>query len=181
MNLGDFMSAKEVWVFLLFIIGIVICYFLAHSAEAMDFYSVKIGDTEISYYVIEDTTRIYIEDVFDASVSNKAYYDKGLASVSLKNLGLSIQTYACYGKVGKKDCLEYYSKTTLPTLKEKETYPSSLTIMKDDTVLYEGEYMSDIRSIVTDAGRYYFIVDIEEQVFRKQKSVKLLFTVKVSE
>ena len=49
----------------------------------------------------------------------------------------------------------------------------SLKIMSPDTILYEGDYISDISKYITSKGRYYFNIEI-----KSRRTPKLLASVK---
>ena len=52
--------------------------------------------------------------------------------------------------------------------------------MKDDKTLYDGKYITNLKDLLKEDGRYYFIATIKERVVRTVKNTKLLFSVKVS-
>ena len=173
------MSAKEVWVLILGIIFVCLCYLLVNNREDMSFYEVNIGDNKINYYVIEDIKKLYIEDVIESNTLNKAYFKDGVLDIKRDNLSLDIKSYFCSDKNGKTDCKSKYSNSNLNLVSKNVSF-SSLTVMKDNNILYDGEYITDLNSIMKDNGRYYFIVNIKEKVVRTVKNTKILFSVKVS-
>lgn len=174
------MNGKEVFVLILGIVCIILCCILNKAKPNMDFYDVTIGSRKINYYVIEDVKKMYIEDVIESRTSSKAYFNKGELSVNKANLLLDIKSYFCSDKTGKKDCKEAYLTNSKLTLNKKDINPVNLTVMKDDSILYNGEYITDLSSVVKENGRYYFIVDLKQKILRTEKNIKLLFSVKVS-
>lgn len=175
------MSGKEISFLILGILCIVLSCCLLNYGEDMKFYRVLIGEEESSYYVMEDTNRIILEDVFSSNVHNKAYLDKNLLEVSLKNLKLNIQTFSCLEtQEGREiDCKSFYTNKIEPKLKEEKIIPTKLEIKRNNQILYSGTYLEDLTSIIKEEGRYYFVVTYEQKVVRTIKNTKLLFSVKV--
>lgn len=174
------MSAKEVWVLILGIVFVILCYFLANTKEDIGYYTVSIGDNKINYYVIENVKKLYIEDVIETNYENKAYFKDGLLEIKRDDLSLDIKSYFCSDKKGRVDCKSKYVNDSKITITEKNIDISKLTIMKDDKTLYDGKYITNLEDLLKEDGRYYFIVTMKERVVRTVKNTKLLFSVKVS-
>lgn len=174
------MSAKEVWVLILGIICVILCYFLANSSVNMNFYEISMGDKKVNYYVIEDVKKMYIEDVIEINKENKAYFNNGVFDVNLDDLNLSVRTLDCTDSKGKANCKVQYSSNNNFIFTDKGVAPSKLIVMKDEKTLYDGDYITDLSSIIKEKGRYYFIVNIKEKAMRTVRNIKLLFFVKVS-
>jgi len=159
----------------------VVCYFLLNNGEDMKFYTVKVGEKESSYFVMEDVSKIIIEDVIETKVHNDAYLNKELIEVSLKDLRLDMNVLYCYDKKNgnKIDCKSFYKNGKKPIVEEQKYVPVKLTINKNDEELYSGEYREDLNTIIKEIGRYYFTVTYEEKNIRKIKTTNILFSVKV--
>lgn len=147
----------------------------------MYFYSVKVGDKESSYYVMEDTSKIIIEDVIETSIHNDGYLNKELIEVSLKNLRLDMDVLYCYDKEGgnKINCKDFYTNGKTPVVEEQKFIPIKLDIKRNEEEIYSGEYREDLNSIIKEVGRYYFTVTYEEKKSRNIRTTKVLFSVKV--
>ena len=154
-----------------------------NKSEAMSYYKVQLGEEEVSYYVIENTEKKYIEDVIESKIENRQYVDRQLVEVKGNIPPLHISKYACTKESGVKtiDCKPFYKTEKLPFVKEVEENPSSLKILFKDEVIYQSIYKEDISDILTEKGRYYFIVTYESKSKKKDKMTKLLFSVKVVE
>ena len=178
-KLGDSMSGKEAACLILGIICVILICIFMNLGEDMNYYSVTIGGNESSYYVSEKTKRIYIEDVITSSVNNSGYVKKNLVTVSLKDLNLSVKSYNCSADSKQITCKSYYELDKEPKLIDKDMKPVNLKIMKKDEVIYDGEYQENLKNIIKEKGRYYFIVNYEQRVLKAIKQINILFSVKV--
>ncbi len=149
--------------------------------EPMHYYKVQVGEQEVSYYVIEDTKKIYIEDVIENKIENKQYVDRQLLEVGKNIPSIRISKYACTKENSERtiDCKPFYKTGKLPFIQEIEETPSSLKILFKDKVLYQSTYKEDISDLLKEEGRYYFIVTYESKNKKKEKMTKLLFSIKV--
>lgn len=177
------MGSKEISILVLAVLCIGISYFLLNNGEDMNYYQVLVGEEEVSYQVLEDTSRIYLKDVFESNVHNEAYSDKELVEVSLKKLSFHITKSQCYDKKGgnRIDCKPFYSDLKIPALVETTEFPTSLKIMRNEEIIYDGKYREDLNAIIKEKGRYYFIATYEELAFKSVKTTKLLFSIKVGD
>lgn len=175
------MDRKEVCILFLIIFAIVLGCFAANTGQDMNFYHVQIGNEEIAYQVIEDTSRLYIEDVFESHIHEEGYWQVPFKEVFLKDVRLKVEKYDCYEESLQKklNCKTFYTLAKKPPLKLVEEVPSSLVIMKDEKTIYDSVYVEDIHSFIQEKGRYYFIVTYKTHSFKSVKETKLLFTVKV--
>lgn len=152
-----------------------------NKSEAMQYYKIQVGEEEISYYVIENTTKKYIEDVIESKIENKQYVDRTFIEVEKDKLILQISKYDCTKENSERkiDCKPFYKLDKLPNTEGIDEKPSSLKILFNDKVLYDSVYKEDIREIIKEEGRYYFIVTYESTNTKKEKQTKLLFSIKV--
>jgi len=174
------MSGKEVCILILGFICVA-CYIILNGGEDMYFYSVKVGDKESSYYVMEDSSRKIIEDVIETSVHNDGYLTKELVEVSLKDLKLDMDVLYCYDKEGgnKINCKDFYQNGKIPVVEKQKIIPKTLEITRNEVEIYNGEYREDLNTLIKEVGRYYFIVTYEEKIKRTVRTTKVLFSVKV--
>jgi hypothetical protein len=155
--------------------------FLLNHGENMNYYRVTVNDEELSYYVIEDTTHIYIKDVITSSIHNDAYLTKTLLEVPLGTIKVKVETFACINPTTKTTlhCKSFYEKGKTPTLKSIHNQNYTYQIFYEDEIIYEGEYLEDLSNIIQKKGQYYFIVKTNRQTSRKIKETTLLFSLKV--
>lgn len=175
------MNNKIIIVLVLSFLIFGVSYIFLNNGEDMLFYSVNIGGKESSYYVMEDTSKIIIDDVIENYIHNDGYLNKELVEVSLKDLRLDINVLYCYDKKdgNKINCKDFYQNGKSPIVEEQKIIPTKLEIKRNEEEVYNGEYREDLNSIIKKTGRYYFNVTYEEKVKRTIKTTKILFSIKV--
>lgn len=174
MSIKGFMATFLCFLLLLFL------FLFLNREEKMQYYKVQVEGEEISYFVLENTKKIYIKDVLENTIQNKGEVEKS-SSICKKARTLRITKYTCTNEVKEKqiDCKPFYAVGREPHLVEMEQKPKKMQILFQEKVLYDGEYKENIDSILKEPGRYYFIITYETIEKKKEKTAKILFSIKV--
>ena len=175
------MSSKEVCFLLLGFFVVVLSFFLLNRNEKMNFYRITVGEEELSYYVMEDTTNIYIEDVISFSFHNDAYLTRKLLEVPLKDLKIKVEAFECQDKNSGNilNCKSFYETSKMPDVKPLENIIFSYKIFHEKETIYEGEYIENLESIIKEKGKYYFVLTSNEENKRSVKKTTILFSLTV--
>ena len=90
---------------------------------------------------------------------------------NIQNINLDIKSYKCLNDKNKKIDCNYNSSNK----KEEVNFEYRMSIqtsMKDDGILYEGEYISDISKYITEVGKNY---RIEIYIKEEDKTTIIIF------
>ncbi len=175
MSIKGFMATFFCFLLLLFF------FLFLNRSENMNYYRIQIGEEEISYFVLEDTKKIYIKDVLENTIQNKGYVEKSSSIYKKKDVHLHVTQYTCMNEKGEKqiDCKPFYEVGKSPHLKEVEQTPKRMQILWKEKTIYDGEYIEEIAPLLKEEGRHYFIITYEMVEKGKEKKQKILFSIKV--
>lgn len=175
------MSSKGASFLFIGLLFATLSFFIFNSGDDMDYYRITVGDKELSYYVMEDTTRNYIEDVISSSIHNDGYVTRSLLEVPITNLKVKVEAFNCVDKESGNilNCKTFYETEKTPHLKPLENTNFSYKIISKDKVIYEGKYVEDLTGIIKEKGQYYFIATLSNSEKKKIKETKILFSLKV--
>ena len=131
------MSGKGVVFLFIGLLFAIFSFLIFNTGENMDYYRVTVGDKELSYYAIEDTTRTYIEDVISLSIHNDGYVTRELLEVPINNLNVNVEVFNCIDKESGNilNCKTFYDKAKVPNLKKIEDTIFSYKIISKDKII----------------------------------------------
>lgn len=147
------------------IIAFFIIFFILNKQYHSDYYELKLNGYPMFAAYNETYERILIPRLFQTKFGYSGYLEPDSTNINRikfnKNMTIDIKIISCYYKVDDKQtsCRDYYQKKDNKyNFIEQDTSNLKMTVSRKNKIIYDVLFKTDISDIITEPGRYYFVI-----------------------